>query len=145
MMNTADVRNLILNCKLAEQAVVVPGWEGANLVVRELSGKAGSELISMVTDAEGIINQEDMIAGIILATLRNVDDGGKLVFGYDDRDEANPNYRDSLMGTGLGRIMEVAKMSIKLSGLDEKTAVDGAKNASSATPDVNSLTTSQAA
>jgi hypothetical protein len=139
-MDTAAVRNLLLSTKLQEKAVVVPGWEGANLIIRELSGKAGSDLIAASTDADtNKLNQDAFIAGIILATLRNADDENKaLVFGKDGEDAPNPVYRDGLMSTGLGRIMQVAKMSIDLSGLNEAAQVDAAKNASSVTQDAAS-------
>lgn len=144
-MKTADVRSLILNTPLREETVTIPGWDGANLLIRELNGKAGADLIAACTDANGKIQQDALVAGIILATLRNADDPNKaLVFGYDDRDEPNPAYRDSLMATGLGRIMECAKRSIKLSGLDE-TALDNAKKDSSGTDAADSLSVSRAA
>lgn len=133
-MDTAAVRNLLLSTKLQEKAVAVPGWEGANLIIRELSAKAGSDLVAAATDENGKVNQDAFIAGIILATLRNADDENKaLVFGKDGEDAPNPLYRDSLMATGLGRIMQVAKASIDLSGLNEAAQIDIAKNDSSET------------
>lgn len=142
-MNNQEVIKLIASCQLKEEDVKVAGWEGANLFIRELSGNAGSDLIEACTDG-GAINQKALLAGIILATLRNHDEAGKLVFG-DENDEPNPMYRDSLMSNGLARIMAVAKQSITLSGLDEAAAIDSAKNDSSEIAAVNSPSISQAA
>lgn len=145
-MNTADVRTLLLSTKLQEKRVIVPGWESTNLIIRELSGKAGAELIAQCTDADGKIVQESLVAGVILATLRNADDPNKaLVFGYEDRDEANPLFKDAIMSIGLGRVMSVAKASIDLSGLNESAQVEDLKNDSERTIVEGSLTTSQVA
>lgn len=136
-LSTLDVRNLILSTPLREQPVQIAGWESANLIIRELDGKTGAELMASVSDSSGKVNQEALVAGIILASLRNADDVNKaLVFSADPENQPhvyNPAFRDSLMSTGLGRIMQVAQQSIKLSGLDASTAVADAKNASSAT------------
>lgn len=136
-MDTLSVRNLILQTPLREQPVVVSGWEGANLIIRELDGKTGADLMAAVSDASGKVNQEALVAGIILASLRNADDPSKaLVFSSDPANTPNaydPAFRDSLMSTGLGRVMQVAQASIKLSGLDASTAVADAKNGLSGT------------
>lgn len=130
-MQTLDIRNMILTTTLREQSVTVPDWETANLIIRELDGKSGSELISACTDADGSVNQDAFVSGVILATLRNADDPNKaLVFCKDNQpNEYDPAYRDALMATGLGRIMQVAMKSITLSGLNESVKVDAAKNA----------------
>jgi hypothetical protein len=128
-MNTLDIRHLILSTPLREEPVTVAGWESANLVIRELDGKRGAELIAACTDTSGNVNQEALVAGIVLATLRNADDPQKaLIFcSAHDPNTYDPALRDSLMATGLGRIMHVATQSIKLSGLDA-AAVKEAKN-----------------
>lgn len=140
-METADVRNMILSTPLAEQAVIIPGWN-ANLLIRELSGKAGSDLINACTDAQTQkVNQDALIAGVILATLRNADDPNKsLVFSTDDPNTPNLAFRDPLMATGLGRIMQVAMKSISLSGLDTASGIKDAKNDLNATVVEGSLT-----
>lgn len=140
-METADVRNMILSTPLAEQAVSIPGWN-ANLLIRELSGKAGSDLINACTDAQTQkVNQDALIAGVILATLRNADDPAKaLVFSTDDPNTPNLAFRDPLMATGLGRIMQVAMQSISLSGLDTASGIKDAKNDLNATVVEGSLT-----
>ena len=129
-MKTLDIRHMILSTPLREEAVTVPGWEAAHVVIRELDGKRGAELIAACTDASGNVNQEALVAGIVLATLRNADDPHKaLIFCHaDDPNTYDPALRDSLMATGLGRIMQVATQSIKLSGLDAAAAVKEAKN-----------------
>lgn len=129
-METADVRNMILSTPLAEIPVTIPGWN-ANLLIRELSGNEGSELIDACTDQQTQkVNQKAMIAGVILATLRNADDPNKtLVFSTaDDPNKPNLAFRDPLMSTGLGRLMSVALTSIELSGLNTATGIKDAKN-----------------
>ena len=140
MADTNSIRNMILTTPLLEQPVSITGWEkdatgnDAHLIIRELDGKEGSDLIAACSDSTGKVNQEALVAGIILASLRNADDPQKaLVFSFDGQPNVyNPAYRDGLMATGLGRIMQVAQSSIKLSGLDQ-SAVSDAKNASSGT------------
>ena len=147
MAETLDIRNMILNTPLVEEPITIPGWN-ANLIIRELSGKAGSDLINACTDqTTQSVNQEALVAGVILQTLRNADDPNKsLIFAQEGKpDEHNPAYRDQLMSTGLKKIMTVALQSIALSGLDTKATVKDAKNASSATVVDGSLITSQAA
>lgn len=131
-MQTTDVRNLILSTPLQEQAVTNNAvWPGANLIVRELSGKAGSDLVASCTDSKGKVDQTSLIAGVILETLRNADDPNKaLVFGMDDGTDApNPAYKDSLLSIGLGKVMSIAQQSINLSGLDAAAKVEDSKNA----------------
>ncbi len=138
-LDTIAVRNLILNASLLEESVTIPGWDKAadgsatNLIIRELDGKTGSDLIAACSDANGKPNQDALIAGVILATLRNGDDPQKaLVFAVDPASQPNtydPAYRDQLMSKGLGRIMQAATASIKLSGLDTAAATADAKNA----------------
>lgn len=138
MLDTVSLRQLLLSSPLQEQPVVIPGWDKAadgtptNLVIRELNGKSGTELLAACSDSAGTVNQEALVAGIILATLRNGDDANKsLVFASDPAnapDVYDPAFRDSLMATGLGHIMAAAQASIKLSGLDA-AAKDTAKNA----------------
>jgi hypothetical protein len=134
-MQTSDIRNLILSSQLKEQPVKVDAWPGTNLIIRELSGKAGSDLISVCTDTKGNVDQESLVAGVVLATLRNADDPNKaLVFAKaDDGNSYDPAYRDALMSTGLGNIMAVANASITLSGLNQAANVDASKNDSSGT------------
>lgn len=136
-MDTLSIRNMILSTPLQELPVSIDGWidpatnKPANLVIRELTGKAGSELLTSCTDVSTkSVDQEALVAGIVLATLRNADDANKaLIFAMDnDPNTFNPALRDPLMATGLGRIMDVARQSIKLSGLDDAAATD-AKNA----------------
>lgn len=138
-LDTVSLRQLILSTPLAEQPVVIAGWDTApdgsaiQLIIRELDGKSGSELIAACSDVKGAVNQEALVAGIILATLRNADDPNKaLVFASDPANSPNtydPAYRDALMATGLGHIMAAAMASIKLSGLDVASATSAAKNA----------------
>lgn len=136
-MDTLALQQLILNTPLQEQSVSVAAWPGANLIIRELDGKSGSDLMESVTDvASKSVDQEALVAGIVLATLRNADDPNKaLVFSADPINQPNtyaPAFRDSLMKTGLGNIMTVAQQSLKLSGLAD-TAVADVKNGSGAT------------
>jgi hypothetical protein len=137
MTTIADIRNIIFSSSLQEQTVTVPAWAGVNLIVRELSGKAGSDLLASCTDPEtDKVDQTALVGAIILATLRNVDEPNKpLVFSVDGQpDTPNPIYRDQLMTTvGLGTIMQIATASIKLSGLDASVKVEDLKNASAAT------------
>ncbi len=139
MLDTVALRQLILATPLAEEPVVIPGWDKnpadgtpTNLIIRELDGKSGAALIDACSDSSGKVNQEALVAGVILATLRNGDDPKKsLVFSSDPvntPDVYDPAFRDSLMSQGLGHVMQAAKASIKLSGLDE-AAKDDAKNA----------------
>lgn len=149
-MDTLSIRNMILTTPLQEEPAQVPAWKDpatgqpANLLIRELNGKAGSDLLSSVTDDAGNVDQNALVANIVLGTLRNADDPKKaLVFCLDpenDPDSPNLAFRDSLMATGLGSIMQVAQASIKLSGLDAATAKDAAKNGSGATPGAPSPT-----
>lgn len=140
-MDTADIRNGIFSTPLVEAPVTIAGWN-YNLIIRELSGKAGSALIKSTSNDKGVVDQEALIAGIIMATLRNADDPQKsLIFGMDTTDEPNPIYRDQLMGTGLSRVMEAAKQSITLSGLDDAAATAAAKKNSSSTVVESSHTT----
>lgn len=144
-MDTNSLRNMILTTPLLEEPVTVPGWldpvtkQPAKLLIRELDGKSGAALIAACTDLDTqSVNQDKLVAGIILASLRNADDPNKaLVFSSDPENEPdtyNPAFHDSLMATGLGRIMQVAQRSIKLSGLDASVeAIEAAKNASGAT------------
>jgi len=128
---------MIFSTPLQEKPVTIDGWNDpatgapANLIIRELTGAAGSELLTSCTDVSTkSVDQEALVAGIVLATLRNADDPNKsLVFALaTDPNAYDPALRDPLMATGLGRIMEVAQASIKLSGLDEAAAKD-TKNA----------------
>lgn len=77
------------------------------------------------------VNQDKLVAGAVLAALRNADDPNKaLVFSADPvnkPNEYNPAFFDSLMSTGLGNLMNVAQQSLKLSGLADN-AVAQAKN-----------------
>lgn len=130
-MENADIRNMILNTPLVDQPVTVDGWN-ANLFIRELSGKNGSALVNACTDqTTQKVDQVALIAGVILATLRNADDPNKaLVFSKPDSPhDYDPAFRDPLMSTGLGRLMQVALQSIKLSGLDTSAGIKDAKNA----------------
>lgn len=137
-MDTLSLRNMILSTPLAEEPVTVTGWNDpatslpASLLIRELDGKAGADLVMACTDAATQkIDQEALIAGVVLATLRNAEDKA-LVFSSDPVNKPNeydPAFRDSLMMTGLGHIMYVANLSIKLSGLDAAAATPAAKNA----------------
>lgn len=150
MADTLSIQKLILNTPLRELPVTIPGWDKdengnpVNLILRELDGHSGAALMNAVSDKEGNVNQERLVAGVILATLRNADDPKKaLVFSADPvnaPDEYAPAFRDSLMSTGLGNIMNAAKQSIELSGLDSKQAVANAKNASSGTVVEGSVT-----
>jgi len=139
-MDTLAIRQMILSTPLQEKPVVVPGWS-ANLIIRELDGKSGSDLVAACTDTDGKVSQEALVAGIVLATLRNADDANKaLVFCKDGAPNVyDPAYRDSLMSTGLGRIMQVANASIDLSGLGAASG-ESAKNDLGATQDGTSLT-----
>ena len=132
-MDTVAIRNLILSTPLQEQPAVVAAWPGTNLIIRELSASAGAALMSAVSDSAGKVDQDALVAGIVLATLRNADDAKKaLIFSSDpvnSPDVYDPAFRDNLMSTGLGSIMQVAQASIKLSGLDNSAAVKDAKNA----------------
>lgn len=136
-MDTASIRNMILSTPLREQPVTIAEWAGANLIIRELSGSAGAALMSACSDASGNVNQDALVAGVVLATLRNGDDANKaLVFSSDPVNSPNvydAAFRDGLMSTGLGSIMAVAQASIKLSGLNNSATVADAKNVSSAT------------
>lgn len=132
-METLDIQKLILGTPLREQSVSVATWPGANLIIRELDGKSGSDLMEACTNvATKSVDQEALVAGIVLATLRNADDPNKaLVFSADPVNQPHvyaPSFRDSLMATGLGNIMQVAQDSLKLSGLTDSAALD-AKNA----------------
>lgn len=148
-MDTSALRDFILAVPLQEQAVSIPGWDKdasgnpVNLIIRELDGKAGAELMDKVSDPKTKqVDQTKLVAAIILATLRNGDDPNKaLVFSSDPAskpDEYNPAYFDSLMSRGLGRIMEVSTLSLQLSGLADN-AVQQAKNDLSGTSVEGSL------
>lgn len=130
-MKTSDIRAMIFSTPLLEQAVSIPGWDNCNLIIRELDAHSGSALLASCSDAAGNVNQESLVAGIVLATLRNADDPHKsLIFAKnDDPHEYDPAYRDRLMSLGLGRVMGVATASIKLSGLDQAAGTIEAKNA----------------
>jgi|SRR5579859_5859239 len=146
-MDNASIRTLILNTPLAEEEVSIPGWT-ANLKIRELDARTGSKLVEACTRADGTMDQDGFIAGVILATLRNADDPqDALVFSDEGTpDTYNAAYRDQLMTqTGLGKIMAVANQSIKLSGLDTAAAKSDAKNVLSGTVVEGSLSTSQPA
>ena len=138
-MDTTSIRTFILEVPLQEQPVTIPGWDKdasgnpINLLIRELDGKSGSDLMSKVTDLKTQqVDQDALVSGIVLATLRNADDPNKaLIFSSDPvnkPDEYDPAYRDALMSGGLGRIMNVAKASLELSGLGDNAVAD-AKNA----------------
>lgn len=139
-MDTIALRQLILATPLQEQPVTIANWidpvaqKPVNLLIRELDGRSGSDLIAGCTDVKtSAVDQDALVAGIVLATLRNADDPNKaLVFSSDPVNKPNdydPAYRDSLMATGLGDIMQVAQASIKLSGLDAAASTAQAKNA----------------
>jgi hypothetical protein len=135
---------MILSTPLREEPVTIEVWSGANLFIRELSGKAGADLIAQCTDADGKTDQTSLVAGIVLATLRNADDPNKaLIFGFDGQDAPNPAFRDGLMAIGLGNVMACANASIELSGLGQ-AAVSQAKNASAPTVVDGSLSASPA-
>lgn len=125
-MNTQAIRQAWLESKLKEVPVTVdiPELKDAHLVIRELPGHAGNELMEICTNQDTkTVDQKKLVAGIILATLRNADDPEKsLIFSEPDR--------DLLMSTGLGAIMTVAMASINLSGLADKATEDAKKNSS---------------
>lgn len=145
-MSTLSKRNAILTTPLREQPAVIDGWPDG-LIIRELSGKAGAALIKMCSDKDGNVDQDRLVAGVILATLRDGDDPEKpLIFGKEGNpDEYDPAYKDGLMAGGLGRVMAAAMASIDLSGLNQAAAKDAAKKDSSAIIVDGSLTPLQAA
>lgn len=128
-MDTQAIRAAWLESELKEIPVKVsiPALAGANLVIRELSGDEGSALMDACTDQETKkVDQKKLVAGIIIATLRNADDPEKaLIFSEFDR--------DPLMSKGLEPLMLTAKTSIKLSGLEDTSVADAKKN-STASP-----------
>lgn len=132
-MSVLSKRNAILTTPLREKPVEIAGWPDG-LIIRELSGKAGAALIKLCSDDKGNVDQDKLVAGVILATLRDGDDPDKsLLFAKETNpDEYDPAYKDGLMAGGLGRIMQAAMESIDLSGLNQAAAKDAAKKDSSA-------------
>lgn len=128
-MDTQAIRQAWLESELKEVPVKVsiPALAGANLIIRELSGDEGSALMDACTDLETKkVDQKKLVAGIIIATLRNADDPEKaLIWGEFDR--------DPLMAKGLEPIMTIAQKSIALSGLTDAAVADAKKNSPGAT------------
>ena len=127
MFSTQDIRSAWLDAQLKEEKVLVgiPALKDANLLIRELPGDVGLDLLTECTDSSTTppkVDQKKLLSSLVLDTIRNADDAEKaLVF--------SPADRDMLLKTGMGPIMAVANASAKLSGLDDK-AQDSAKNAS---------------
>jgi hypothetical protein len=127
-MSVLSKRNAILTTPLREQSVQIDGWPDG-LIIRELTGKSGAALIKMCSDDKGNIDQDKLVAGVILATLRDGDEPEKpLIFGKESNpNEYDPAYKDGLMAGGLGHVMQAAMASIDLSGLNQAAAKDQAK------------------
>ncbi len=127
MLSTQDIRSAWLDEPLREEPITVDlaKLKDAKLIIRELPGDVGLDLLTECTDSSTTpptVNQKKLLSSLVIDTIRNADDPDKaLIFSVADR--------DMLLKTGMGRIMTAANASAKLSGLDDK-AQENAKNAS---------------
>jgi hypothetical protein len=114
-----SLRDTILNANdLKEELVEVPEW-GCSILVRSMTGKERSNLFSVAIDAKGKLDFEKAYPVIIIASAFDPETKEK-VFTTADMELLN--------GKNAGAMEKVAKVAMRLSGLDTESAMAAEKN-----------------
>lgn len=113
------LRDKILNSHdIQHEIVEIPEW-GCSLLVKSMTGKERSLLFSTAIDAKGKFDFEKAYPVILIASVYDPETGEK-VFGQADMD---------LLNTKNAAAMErIAKVAMRLSGLDSESVTRAEKN-----------------
>lgn len=115
----ANLRDKILNAKdIKSEVVEVPEWN-VKVEVRGLTGAQRATLLKECIDRHGNVDFEKMYPLLLIATVYDPENGEQVF---------TPADRDSLNKKSGGALEKVAKVAMKLSGLEQGAVAEKAKN-----------------
>jgi hypothetical protein len=115
-----SLRDKILNSKdIKKEIVTIKEWDNVKIEIRTMSGKERSVLLKTAVDKNGELDFEKMYPSIIIATAYDPDTGEK-VFNQEDREILNTKSAKC--------VEEIAKVALRLAGLDGESAKSIEKN-----------------
>lgn len=114
-----NLRDKILNADdIKTEEVTVQEW-GVNVKVKGMTGKSRSNLLEVCVDKDGNMDFEKLYPLLLIGTVYDPESDEK-VFEAADHDALNEKSG--------GALEKVAKVAMKLSGLDEGSAGKAEKN-----------------
>jgi len=115
-----NLREQILNSNdIKKELVTVAEWGNAVIEIRTLTGKARANMLKSAVDKNGNIDFEKIYPEIIIASSFDPETGSKL-FESTDRDIINSKSAKC--------VEEIAKVALRLAGLDTDSREEIVKN-----------------
>lgn len=115
-----NLREQILNSKdIKSETIKVEEWGNAVIEIRGMSGKERANMLKNSIDKDGKADIEKLYPELIIATCFDPNDGKKL-FEKTDRDILNSKASTA--------IEKVAKVAMRLSGMEAETIEEIEKN-----------------
>lgn len=130
----ASVRENILGYDdVQEDTVTVPEWGGVVLLVRGMSGEERADMFNRAMDSEGNLAFDAMYPEIIISCSFHPD--------YPEERVFNPGDRLALNKKSGAALERVARVAMRLSGMDREGRDEAGKDSAS-TPSDGSTSTS---
>lgn len=115
----SNLREKILASQdIQQETIEVPEW-GCSLLVKSMTGKERSFLFTTAIDSKGKLDFEKAYPIILIASVFDPETGEK-VFGAADMDVLNSK--------NAAAMERVAKVAMRLSGLDSESVAKAEKN-----------------
>jgi hypothetical protein len=131
----SNLRAQILNARdIQSERVTVPAWDNAVIEVRGMSGAERARLMKGAADEKGNLDLEKLYPALLIATCYDPATQSRV---FEEAD------RDALAGKSVSALERVAKVALRLSGLDEEATAKNGSGASAGSTSASPATSAE--
>lgn len=120
---------IIESSDIESEMVEVPAW-GVTIEVRSMDGRTRLNMMSAVTDGDGLVEMTKLYPDMIIACAHDPETGERIF---------NENDRDLLLSKSAGALELVASASMRVSGMAAASVDESGKDSSTKENDDSSL------